>query len=123
MSDNRENFLGVSYYCFASSEGEVFSGGGSLPRDAYIDEITDTLNASFKKLTDEHPYRTIVLTIECEPDNLSEWTEYKFLETRRNQFFGKLASLFYSIGFWFSKFTKDEKRIVKIVKTSEEVEA
>lgn len=116
MISNSDKHLGISYYCFASSVGEVFSGGGSSPRDGYIDEITESLNACIKQLTDENPHRTIVLTLETEPDDLSEWTEYEFLETRRNKIISKLASIFYKIGFWLSSFERNEKRIVKIVK-------
>jgi len=113
-SENSKKHLGISYYCFASSEGEVFSGGGSLPRDAFIDDITDCLNSSLKGLTDENPHRTVVLTVETEPDNQKEWVTYEYSDTRRNHVLAKLASFFYSIGFWITRFTDEKRRVVII---------
>lgn len=119
-SENWDKQVGANYYCFVSSDGEIFGGGGRFPRDALIKQICDSLEGAFKGLTDENPHRKIVLTIDTEPIEDEKWTEYKFLDTKRNSVLEFFASVFYRIGYWFSEKERHEKRIVKIVKLEED---
>ena len=77
-SENAEKNLGIHYYLFASSDGEIMSGGGTLPRDAFIDEIMESATRAIKGLTDENPHRHIVITLDTEPDERKDWTTYKY---------------------------------------------
>ena len=75
MSENANKVLGISFYLFASSDGEVYSGGGELPRDAYVDELATEFAKCVKGLTDENPHRTIVFSLETSPPGKSSpWT-------------------------------------------------
>ena len=66
MSDNSEREIGISYGLFATSDGEVFSGGGDMPRDEFVDFLAEEFAKYVKGLTDENPHRTIVFILETE---------------------------------------------------------
>ncbi len=112
ISENKDKPIGITYYLFASSDGEVFSGGGEMPRDAYIEEIGQSFVDAVKGLTDENPHRTIILTLETEPAGpASKWTFYEYDDTLRTKVLRRISSFFYSAGYWFSRRAKNEKRI------------
>jgi len=66
MSDNSEREIGISYSLFASSDGEIFSGGGCRPRNEFVDWLAEEFARCVKGLTDENPHRNIILSLETE---------------------------------------------------------
>lgn len=75
MSDNSKKEIGISYSLFATNDGEVFSGGGGMPRDEFVDWLAEEFAKCVKGLTDENPNRTIAFILETEPsgDSRAGW--------------------------------------------------
>ena len=102
MSDNSDKEIGISYSLFASTDGEVFSGGGGMPRDEFVDWLAEEFAKYVKGLTDENPHRTIVFTLETEAsmDSRAGWVYH----TEKHHFLEPimvwLGRIFNNIGQW-----------------------
>jgi len=66
MNDNSEREIGISYSLFATGDGEVFSGGGGMPRDEFVDFLAEQFAIHMKILTDENPNRIISFVMDTE---------------------------------------------------------
>ena len=102
MSDNSEKEIGMSYSLFASTDGEVFSGGGGRPRDEFVDWLAEEFAECVKGLTDENPHRTIILSLETEPsmDSRAGWVYHVEKYHPLSPIMVRLGSIFNNVAQW-----------------------
>ena len=102
MEDNSEREIGISYSLFATGDGEVFSGGGGMPRDEFVDMLAEEFSKCVKGLTDENPNRTIIFYLETEASGESRegWMYHTEKHHPLAPIMNPLGRLFNNIAQW-----------------------
>lgn len=127
MSENSEREIGISYSLFATGKGEVFSGGGGMPRDQFVEQLAKDFTNAVKGLTDENPHRTIIFALETEAsgDSRAGWMYHTEKHHPLAPIMNWLGRLFSNMAHWLwskSYTGKWEKTTLPVEPWEEEAE-
>lgn len=102
MTDNGKREIGISYSLFATDDGEVFSGGGGMPRDEFVDMLAEEFAKHVKVLTDENPHRRIVFALDTEVsgDSRAGWVYHTVKHHPLEPILVPMGSIFNRLGQW-----------------------
>jgi len=100
VSKNKDQELGYNYSLFATTDGEVFSGAGTQPRDKFVDWLAEEFAKCVKDLTDENPNRAIILLLDTSLPKKGGWIYHTLKISRLAPLLIPLGRIFNRMGYW-----------------------